>query len=72
MDADGLDQMEIEVWHQQGALTISMRVLKGNTTERSGVATHQHLGKSWSIQVPSQQSVQGPGCTMPGVRARGT
>lgn len=24
MDADGLDQMEIEVWHQEGALTIRL------------------------------------------------
>ena len=58
--------MEIEVWHQEGALTLRLfqpECMKRNASERSDWATHQHLGKNWSIQERRSlqtQELQGP------------
>lgn len=53
--------MEIEVWHQEGALTLRLfqpECMKRNTSESSDWATHQHLGKNWSIQERSSLQTQ--------------
>ena len=51
--------------------SLSLKVSKGNTTERTDSPPHGSLSKSRWSQVPSLQRAQSPESTRPGARAQG-